>query len=185
MGPLLDEGYCVTVDNYYNSPELVDKLIARKTDVYGTARPRRKEMPNFDTKRLRKGEIEAFQRGKCLCLQWKDKKPVTFLSTVHSAGSTDVTNRKGEVVSKPIIVIDYNNTMGGVDKSDQNLSDYPSARDGQKIYYKKLFRHLVDMVIYNASALYTKSGNSISHLEFRLSLVEGLIQQNCDNLGPQ
>lgn len=47
MGPLLDEGYCVTVDNYYNSPELVDKLIARKTDVYGTARPRRKEMPNF------------------------------------------------------------------------------------------------------------------------------------------
>ncbi|KAM7307989.1 uncharacterized protein ISCGN_011624 [Ixodes scapularis] len=55
------------VDNYYNSPELVDKLIARKTDVYGTTRPRRKEMPNFDTKRLRK--VQHCSALLCIALQ--------------------------------------------------------------------------------------------------------------------
>lgn len=70
--------------------------------------------------------------------------------------------------------------MGGVDKSDQNLSYYPCARNGQKIYYKKVFRHLLDMAIYNAFIIYQKSGNTTTHLEFRLKLVEGLIQLNCD-----
>lgn len=70
--------------------------------------------------------------------------------------------------------------MGGVDKSDQNLSYYPCARNGQKIYYKKVFRHLLDMAIYNAFIIYQKSGNTTTHLEFRLKLMEGLIQLNCD-----
>ncbi|KAM7306084.1 piggyBac transposable element-derived protein 4-like [Ixodes scapularis] len=33
MEPLLDQGYCLTVDNFYTSPELVEKLLSRKTDV--------------------------------------------------------------------------------------------------------------------------------------------------------
>lgn len=35
---------------------------------------------------------------------------VTFLSTVHSGAA----NQRGEVASKPQIVMDYNNIMGGV-----------------------------------------------------------------------
>ncbi|KFM61174.1 PiggyBac transposable element-derived protein 4, partial [Stegodyphus mimosarum] len=34
--PLLDKGYCLTMDNFYNSPGLVHMLIKRKTDVCGT-----------------------------------------------------------------------------------------------------------------------------------------------------
>ncbi|KAM7281296.1 piggyBac transposable element-derived protein 4-like, partial [Ixodes scapularis] len=64
MSPLLDKGYCVTVDNYYNSPELVEALLERKTDVYGTARSGRKGMPSFDTRQLEKGQTEAYQKGK-------------------------------------------------------------------------------------------------------------------------
>lgn len=105
MSPLLDKGYCVTVDNYYNSPELVEALLERKTDVYGTARSGRKGMPSFDTRQLEKGQTEAYQKGKCLSLQWKDKKVVTFLSTVHSVAMVDVTNQRGEVASKPQIVM--------------------------------------------------------------------------------
>ncbi|XP_040067041.1 piggyBac transposable element-derived protein 4-like [Ixodes scapularis] len=105
MSPLLDKGYCVTVDNYYNSPELVEALLERKTDVYGTARSGRKGMPSFDTRQLEKGQTEAYQKSKCLSLQWKDKKVVTFLSTVHSVAMVDVTNQRGEVASKPQIVM--------------------------------------------------------------------------------
>lgn len=38
MSPLLDLEYCVTL-HYYSSVELVEPLIERKTDVYGTYRP--------------------------------------------------------------------------------------------------------------------------------------------------
>lgn len=84
--PILDLGCCVAVDNYYNSPELA--LIERKTDAYGTAQPGRKNMPNFSTKQLQKGQMDAYREGKCLSLQWKDKV-ITFLSTVHSSGMAD------------------------------------------------------------------------------------------------
>lgn len=138
MSPLLDLGNCVTVDKYYYLPELVEALIEHKTDVYGTARPGCRNMPNFATKQLQKGHTYAYQKGKCLSLLWKDKKVVTFLSMLHFVGMVDVTNKRGEVESKLLLVMEYNNTMCGVDKSDQNLSYYPCARNGQK-YTKRCF----------------------------------------------
>lgn len=45
MKPLLNKGYCLTMDNFYNSPQLADLLIQNKTDVYGTLRVSRKEVP--------------------------------------------------------------------------------------------------------------------------------------------
>ena len=36
MKPLLNKGYCLTMDNFYNSPQLADLLIGKKADVYGT-----------------------------------------------------------------------------------------------------------------------------------------------------
>lgn len=180
MEPLLDKGYCLTVDNFYTSPELVEKLLSRKTDVYGTVRPSRKDMPPLRDANLKKGDIVAYQRGKCMALQWRDKKLVTLLSTVHDATMTEVVNRKKEKVSKPAVVIDYNHTMGGVDKSDQMLSYYPATRSRQKIYYKNIFRHLLDMAVFNAFVLHQKQGGKLSHLEFRLAVVEGLIQKYHD-----
>ena len=45
MDSLLNEGYCVTVDNFYTSPQLADYLITHKTYMYGTLRPNRKDLP--------------------------------------------------------------------------------------------------------------------------------------------
>ena len=56
LEPLLGKGYCVTIDNFYTSPELVDALIKNCTDVYGTVRANRKEMPpEFRAPKLKKG----------------------------------------------------------------------------------------------------------------------------------
>lgn len=164
------------------SPELADILLKRKTDVYGTARPGRKGMPPFKNTSLKKGEICAFRRGKCLALQWRDKKLVTFISTIHSPTMQDVVTRRNVQVSKPTIALDYNNTMGGVDRSDQNLSYYPSLRKGQKVYYKKLFRHFLDIAIFNAFTLYKKSGGRLSHLDFRVRLVEVVLEKSLHTL---
>ncbi|XP_029833924.2 piggyBac transposable element-derived protein 4 [Ixodes scapularis] len=180
MEPFLCKGYCVTVENYYTSPELVNKLLQQKTDVYGTVRPTRKDVPPFKDLKLKRGEVGAFQRGKCMALQWRNKKLVTLLSTVHDATVVEGVNARNEKVVKPAAVYDYNNTMGGVDKSDQNLSYYPAVRDGQKVYYKKIFRHLFDMCVYDSFVLYKKQGGALSQLDYRLDLVEKVIAANHD-----
>ena len=139
MKPLLDKGYCVTVDNYYTSPQLADLLVQHQTDIYGTVKPTRKEMPEDLRKaKLKKGEVSAYERGKVTVLRWKDKKDVNLLSTIHNAEIVNV-EKRGVVKSKPKLVLEYNNTMGGVDKVDQHLTDYPVPRKRGKKYYKKIF----------------------------------------------
>ncbi|GFV16204.1 piggyBac transposable element-derived protein 4 [Trichonephila clavipes] len=53
--PLLNKGYCLTMDNYYNSPELGEMLLKSKTDFFGTLRPNRKDLPKeLKTEKLKK-----------------------------------------------------------------------------------------------------------------------------------
>lgn len=128
MKPLFEKGYCVTTDNFYTSPELAETLIARSCDTYGTVCGNRKGMPpQIKNKKLKKGEVAAYQKGKMMVLRWKDKKEVTLLSTVHNSEMQTV-EKRGISVRKPKIVVDYNDTMGGVDRVDQHLADYPIPR---------------------------------------------------------
>ncbi|KAH6921248.1 hypothetical protein HPB50_027765 [Hyalomma asiaticum] len=85
---------------------------------------------------------------------------------------------KGRDVTKPSIVRDYNHTMGGVDKSDQMLSDYPVPRKRQKIY--KIFRHLIDEATFNSFVSYQKDGGKMSHLDYRLALIESILNRYLD-----
>lgn len=58
----------------------------------------------------------------------------------------EVQSKKGKEEPKLKIkpVFFYNVTMGGVDRSDQCFSYYPVARNQQRKYYKKIFRHFSD-----------------------------------------
>lgn len=176
MKPLFGKGYCVTVDNYYTSPQLADALVMNQTDTYGTLRMNRKEVPEeLKRKKLKKGEVAAFQRGKVMTLRWKDKKDVAMLSTIHNPAMHDIETRQGPV-KKPKVVCEYNHTMGGVDKVDQQLVDYPIPRKRGKKYYKTVFFHLMDIGVWNAFILhqeaFTQSGKkSLTHLKFRLEII--------------
>ena len=101
MEPLLNQGYCVTTDNFYTSPELYEFLIQNKTDAYGTVRPNRRNMPSaFPSKKLGKGEVAAWQKGKMLALKWRDKKDVSLMSTVHNTSTVMVHTKGGKDVMK-------------------------------------------------------------------------------------
>ena len=69
--------------------------------------------------------------------------------------------------------------MGAVDSADQMLTTYPAERKRHKVWYKKFFRHLLSLVVLNAYILYKKDNgsNSMSHVEFRLLLIERLISE--------
>lgn len=180
---LLDKGYCVTLDNFYTSPELAELLLSHRTDVYGTLRPNRIGVPEEIKKgTLKKGEIVGFQKGKICVMKYMDKKPICILSTVHNTVIVEQdkkrkkTHGKSEriVSKKPQAIIDYNLTMGGVDKADQCLSYYPTVRNQQKKYYLKIFRQILNQSVWNSFVLYKKNGGTMSHLDFRLQLVEEL-----------
>ncbi|XP_056397707.1 piggyBac transposable element-derived protein 4-like [Hyla sarda] len=138
LEPLLNQGYCVTTDNFYTSPELYEFLLKHKTDGYGTVRANRRDLPSmFAKKKLKTGEMVAWQKGKMIAMRWRDKKDVCLMSTVHNTSTAMVHTRGGKDVMKPQLVIDYNNTMGGVDRADQAMTFYPAMRKQQKKYNTK------------------------------------------------
>ncbi|XP_035225123.1 piggyBac transposable element-derived protein 4-like [Stegodyphus dumicola] len=179
---LLNKGYSLTLDNFYTSLELSELLIAGKTDICGTLRANRKGLPQeLKSERLKKGEIMAFQKGKICVLKWQDKKPISFLSTYHGT-DFETLSKNDKLIRKPTAIIDYNKKMGGVDKADQCLAYYPVIRNQQRKYYKKIFRHLLDQAVWNAFVIYTKCGGLNRHLEFRLRLIERLIEEHLTQL---
>ncbi|GBO12715.1 hypothetical protein AVEN_10708-1 [Araneus ventricosus] len=64
--------------------------------------------------------------------------------------------------------------MGGVNKADQYLLHYPTIRNQQKKYYVKIFRQILHQSVWNSFVLYKKNGGTMSHLDFRLQLLEEL-----------
>lgn len=185
MEDLLDQGYCVTLDNFYTSPELAEILLTHRTDVYGTMRVNRVGIPpEIKCAILKKNHIMGFQKGKMCVFKYMDKKPICMLTTVHTIEMIEQNKKRKRnneeahiiVNRKPKAIADYNITMGGVDKADQCLSYYPTVRNQQKKYYLKIFRQILNQCVWNAFVLYKKNGGLMSHLEFRLDLVESLIK---------
>jgi len=177
MEPLLDKGYCLTTDNFYTSPILADLLISHNTDIYGTMKPTRKGVPKQLQlpKKVKKGYITSYRKGKVMVMRWKDKRDVYFLSTLHNSQTIEI-QKRNETIKRPILVHDYNFTMGGVDKVDQHFSSYPIPRKRGKRYYKKIFYHLIEQALWNSYVLYLKTGGTMSSLEYRLKLIETYVE---------
>ena len=58
--PLLNQEYCIHIDNFFSSPELFDKLCTRNTDTVGTLRAYRRGLPDrFGKVSLQKDQITA------------------------------------------------------------------------------------------------------------------------------
>ncbi|GFY54378.1 uncharacterized protein TNIN_203711 [Trichonephila inaurata madagascariensis] len=141
MEPLLHKGYCLTIDNYYSSPELADKLYSCRTDVYGTLNLKRKEVPKeMQKKKLKKGKIIAFQRGKVTVMKWMDKKKVSLLSTIHNTDGTNSNRVVDELNPESNFTWKDVTTLIQDDEDDgpvQELSKFSSS------YSDKVLKYLV------------------------------------------
>ncbi|XP_023213047.1 piggyBac transposable element-derived protein 4-like [Centruroides sculpturatus] len=171
MESLLNQGHRLYVDNFYASPKLFDALVEKKTDAVGTVRRNRKGMPKKLT--LRNDTLAAYYRKKLMALKWLSRREVYMLSTVHDDSMKTYNN-----ICKPEVIIDYNRGMGGVDLSDQRITNYSLARRKTKKCYKKFFFHLLDITILNSFIIYKKCGHDITHLKFRLELIKDLIDHH-------
>lgn len=67
--------------------------------------------------------------------------------------------------------------MGGVDRSDQNISLYRTSIRGKK-WYTSLLAHCMDMALQNAWHLHRKQGGNLDQLAFRRVVATSLLTAN-------
>lgn len=77
----------------------------------------------------------SFQDGDLTGIRWMDKRPVAALLTINDSSMTTVTRRSQqvpsgiEIISKPVMIVEYNKFMGGVDIADVVISQ----RSGENV----------------------------------------------------
>lgn len=175
-----NRGHILYIDNWYTSPNLAELLLEKNTGVCGTVRKNRKGMPDIKNK-LKKGDVHFLSNDdKILATFWCDKRDVTMLSTVHEPKMLETGKRDRKtnlMIQKPASVLEYNAKMGGVDKTDMRISFVDCTRKTLK-WYKKVFFHLLDMMLLNAHTLYeVNSGKKVSFSKYRLEVVRQIIQE--------
>ena len=179
---LSGKNHHVFFDNYFNSFELQEELLARRLFGCGTVRGNSKHLPipmsSNKSKhgeplkvKLNPSESKQWQlqseNGCILAVIWQEKKkraPVCMLSsnTDPSLPLSFVKRKQRDGTSKevpcPLPVVTYNEFMNGVDRSDQNRTKYITARRSRK-WWTYLFWFLVDTCISNALILFNESPN--------------------------
>ncbi|XP_018574683.1 piggyBac transposable element-derived protein 4-like [Anoplophora glabripennis] len=131
-------------DRFFTSVDLLDQL---PFPAVGTCIASRKNMPKFEKRKRRKGEIESMHNDNgTIGFLWKDTKEVLVLSSCHRDVKIEVTRRSIDGskinVECPEAIGFYNANMGGVDLSDQFTGLYDIDRKSLK-WWKKVFYTLL------------------------------------------
>lgn len=125
-----DSGRNLTIDNWFTSIPLVEKLLKDyKLTVIGTLRKNKPELPLEFSNPAHPPGASMFGFTKDLTLVSyipKKKKNVLLLSSLHHDDNIDRDS------GKPEIIIDYNKTKGGVDTVDRLCANYNVARNTRR-----------------------------------------------------
>ncbi|KAJ8945368.1 hypothetical protein NQ318_007014 [Aromia moschata] len=124
LGPYLNKGHHVYMNNFYSSVSLSSKLLTYKTHSTGTLRTNRRGNPSLVIKKkLRKGEHiwREKKTNHIYVSKWKDKRDVVAITIGYKPSMVTVRNKYGVEKEKPIEIDAYNRYMSGIDKSDQML----------------------------------------------------------------
>ena len=167
---LFNNGYHVYFDNFFTAGPLLDDLLKQGILACGTSQKGRvgypmefKSTETYWNKTSKQGDMRWFRDGDKLFVQWKDKRMITMMTTIHNANKSDVVKRKQKkkgggwddrdtVVRRPWCFRDYNRHMGGVDLSDQLIGKYNVLRKVNR-WWKTIFFHLIDIASVNSYIL--------------------------------
>lgn len=175
--------YHLYLDRLYSSPLLFDELYKRQIGACGTAKVNKKYMPKaLKDKRMQKlsGEVMAVRNGPILAMKYSDRKPVYMLSTIndHEVIHTP-SRRKGQGIvraPKPLAIIHYNSSMGGVDQTDQMVNTYRSARKTMK-WTKKVVLYLLQHTTLNAHHIYKKDAGKDTYMAFMMAALHEILSE--------
>lgn len=112
-------------------------------------------------------------------MKWSDRKEFYMLSTMHTAEFAKVSkkSRSNVFILKLKCAIDYNCSMGAIDKFDIVISTIDTIRKSLK-WYRKYFFHLIDICMWNAFCLYKHTTTKkISMAKFHLQLIKEILRK--------
>ena len=115
MKPYVNKNHHLYFDNFYTSPKLVEDRIS---GIYscGIIRTDKGQFPeDFKRTKLEIGSSLFLQAENMFAVHWKDKRDVFLFSLIHGNLSIEVQRKRGDMITKPSIVVEYNKFMGGVD----------------------------------------------------------------------
>lgn len=124
--------YC---DNLFTTLDLLDHMGERAWGVTGTLRANRLNGVPLPTKKeaektMKRGEVKAVFSSDLMVATWKDNQPVFMASNVDAVDPLQECQRYSQkdgkyvVVPQPMVVRQYNNSMGGVDLLDNGVKNY-------------------------------------------------------------
>lgn len=147
-------GRNITIDNWFTSIPLVETLAKDyKLTVIGTIRKNKKELPLEFTKPRHPPGSSMFAFGTCCTLVSyipKKNKNVLLVSSLHHDDNIDRNS------GKPEIILDYNNTKGGVDIVDRLCSNYNVARNTKR-WPMVIFYAILNVAGINSLVVYTSN----------------------------
>lgn len=124
--PIENSNRNLTMDNWYTSLPLTDYLLTKKITVLGTIKKNKAEIPKEflpNKSRAVGSTLFGFQKEKMMLSYVPRKnKSVILLSTLHDDDEMDPDTRK------PQVILDYNETKGGVDTVDKMCAAYSVSR---------------------------------------------------------
>lgn len=170
--PFRGGGYHLSMDNYFTSLELVQRLMERDFSVLGTIRHNRREIPAAAKQKLPLHETLAFKpENSDLTLtqyQCKRNKFVLLLSSLHR---DVVISEENNPKRKPDTVLQYNKEKVGVDILDCMLRRYSTKSASCR--WPIVFYNIIDMCVINSWIVYRETiSSNISRRIFMELLVE-------------
>ena len=181
MERYLNRGHCLYVDKFYTSPVLFSHLYQQGTGACGTLRITRKHVPNIiKFEKPAKGEILVVNNGPLMIMKYQDRHQpeMVMCSTLHRGVRVDsgkANSENDQTIQKPDAVLDYNEQMRSLYRSDQ-LVQYLGMKRRTITWYKKVIFHLLDLCAVQAYIIYKmKTEKPVPHRTFRKELVKQMV----------
>ena len=182
MVKLLDNCHHLFTDNLFATSAAANYLLERCTFMTETMRRSQLQyIPNeIVATKPKVGEKVYYQKERYLAMSYRQKqshnKPVIMLLTF--CGAFDVPDRKKANKTFPAILDMYNQSMGGVDSSDQVMYSYTDDRKS-KSWSKKVAFNLLSRLFMNSYILYKLTvRNPKSRLEFIKEVIDFLASES-------
>lgn len=114
-----------------------------------------------------------------MVLKWLNRIELFTLSTKFGDDLINTTklDNNGIPIKKPTCVVNYNQCMGSIDKTDMLLSSVECVRKTCK-WYKKIFFHLINLSLLNSYSIYkTVTGENLPLANFQLEVIRQMVEK--------
>lgn len=179
--PFYGSGRNVVMDNFFTSHLLATSLLQHRLTILGTVRLNRRDIPPYirslEGRNALSSQFAYDHDNKIIMVSYipKRNKNVVLMSSTHSENTLEAGDKR-----RPTLILDYNQSKGGVDTMDENIEEF-SCRRKTRRWPLLLFFNLVDIAAYNGYLLMKKHGSNISRKSFLKKLAFQLGKHYAEN----